>query len=270
VRFAYLDESGISSKERITVVAGVIIEADRQLEDVERYVLKLIDECVPEQYREGFAFHGKDLFHGSGRTPFDRRYFPLEAAHEILKRLLIIPAKFLLPIVYGFHDKNSLAEFNKTHSRFPMRVSAAHHAFAYSFCALAVESYMRDSAEPREVASLVVENNDNACKFIKSTHSLLRGRNLGRGSDAGAFSYFKEIAGDCVPIRKIKGAVHFASKDEELLLQVADVCAFIIRRFLEGKSDEEFVNVLTVNNSTVLHPVDSNGGFKNMSFAQRS
>lgn len=126
--------------ERITVVAGVIIEADSQLEDVERYVLDLIDEYVPEQYREGFAFHGKDLFHGSGRTPFDRRHFPLETAHGILKPLLMIPAKFLLPIVYGFHDKNSLPEFNKTHSRFPMLVSAAHHAFAYSFCALAVES----------------------------------------------------------------------------------------------------------------------------------
>ena len=90
MRFIYLDESGISAKERVAVVAGIIVDADKQLKSVEKHVESIIADYVPEKYQEGFSFHATDLFHGGGRTPFDRRYFPIEWSHHALKKLLTV------------------------------------------------------------------------------------------------------------------------------------------------------------------------------------
>src|SRR6267378_1788655 len=111
VRLIYLDESGISAKETVTVVAGVIINADQQWKAVAQHIRGLIEKYVPEQYQEGFSFHGKDLFHGSGRTPFDRRYYPANQAHSILKQLLHVPGKFRLPVVFGYCTKGHWRSF---------------------------------------------------------------------------------------------------------------------------------------------------------------
>src|SRR5581483_8259284 len=108
VRFIYLDESGISAKERVTVVAAIIVNADKELKAVQEHIDTIISDYVPEKYQEGFSFHAKDLFHGSGRTPFDRRHFPLDWARTALKRLLLVPGTFGLPIIYGFAEKPSV------------------------------------------------------------------------------------------------------------------------------------------------------------------
>jgi hypothetical protein len=62
MRFVYLDESGTSSNEQIAVVAGVIINADLQWKRVEEYIDNLIRLHVPLELRDGFTFHGTDLF----------------------------------------------------------------------------------------------------------------------------------------------------------------------------------------------------------------
>src|SRR6476469_7908741 len=86
-RYVYVDESGISSNDRVTVVAGIIVNADKQLKGIEERIEGIIAQYVPEEYQEWFSFHATDLFHGSGRI-FDRRQYPREVAHEILKKLI--------------------------------------------------------------------------------------------------------------------------------------------------------------------------------------
>ena len=119
-------------------------------------------------------------------------------------------------------------------------------------CAVAAERYMRQSAEPSEVASLVVENNDNSQKAIKAMHMLLRSRNPNEATSV-VVSDLKQMAPGCVPLNKIVHGVYFASKEDSVLLQIADACAFTIRRFLEAKTDiKEFCDVLTGNNPKAL------------------
>jgi Protein of unknown function (DUF3800) len=256
VRFIYLDESGISTKERVTVVAGVIVNADKELSSVEEGVQSIIADCIPEEYQEGFSFHATDLFHGGGRF-FDRRHFPREVSHEILKKLIHVTAEFRLPIVYGYSEKTALYDtFKKAR---PKHAAAIHHAYTYSLCAIAAERYMRDSAEESELATLILENNENAQKVIKLVHSSLQRRKPDEELLAH-LADLEQMAPGCVPITKIKHDPLFMSKENHVL-QIADACAFTIRRFLEDKSDiKEFCDVLTGNNPKILE-VDKSKDF---------
>jgi len=248
-RFVYVDESGISSKERVTVVAAVIVNADKELKAVEERVESIIAKYVSEKYQEGFSFHATDLFHGGGRI-FDRRQYLLETSHEILKKLLRVTGEFRLPIVYGYSEKTSLLELFKKVP--PRHAAAIHHAYTYSMCVVAAERYMREKAQQSELASLVVENNDNSQKAIKMIHALMRSRNLDEASPA-LVSDLKQMAPGCLPITKIVHGVYFASKEDSVVLQIADACAFTIRCFLEEKPGiGEFRDVLTGNNPQAL------------------
>src|SRR5713226_3021381 len=105
VRLVYIDESGLSIHESVLVVAGVIIHPDTQWRRLEAHIAGLIEKYVPPEHRSGFVFHAKDLFHGTGRSAFDRRRYPLEKSREALKELLAIPSKFHLPVPYGYVRK---------------------------------------------------------------------------------------------------------------------------------------------------------------------
>lgn len=86
VRTIYVDESGTDAvKNPTAVVVGIIIDADRQWEKVEAYVKSLIDEYIPEDSRDGFPFHAKDMWHGTGKI-FNRERMPRERAVEALRK----------------------------------------------------------------------------------------------------------------------------------------------------------------------------------------
>ena len=101
MKFIYADESGISANESVLIVAGVVIDADLQWRLVEQRLNGLINEYVPSGTREGFIFHAKDLFHGSGPV-FNRKRCPLDRAHEALGEIIRMPSLLGLPLVYGF------------------------------------------------------------------------------------------------------------------------------------------------------------------------
>jgi hypothetical protein len=172
-----------------------------------------------------------------------------------LRLLLEIPGKFRLPIVYGYFEKQAVAELSKSHPQLPRDKSAKSQAMAFSLCAIGAERYMRESAGSSEVATLVAENNNDTRKTVKVMHSLLRGRSLQLGTIAGAdiFSLLSNFAPHCLPIRRIVDSVYFAEKDDAILLQIADACALIIRYFFENRPDaEEFLNALTADNPKIL------------------
>ena len=82
MRLVYLDESGISDNEPFTVVAGIIINADEQGKSVAEYLNSLLLEYVPVEHHVGFAFHAKDVFHGS--NIFNPKEYPPERRRELL------------------------------------------------------------------------------------------------------------------------------------------------------------------------------------------
>lgn len=256
MRLVYLDESGISVKEPFTVVAGVVIDADKQWKLVAEYLNSLLLKYVPAEHQSGFVFHAKELFHGS--KVFDPERYPPERRREVLRKLVEIPSKFRLPTVYGYSDKIPLQNWHTMYPKQPYKMRAIHHAVTYSFCVIAVEAYMRQHARPEEIATLVAENNDNARSAVKEMHHILRGRNLYELNT----DYLYEIGKRYLPVSKIVDCVHFAAKDEAVLLQLADACAFTYRLYLEKKPNaSDLFCALSRNRPETLEPHKSaNGG----------
>jgi len=67
MRLTYFDDSGLfnSKQEPFIVVAGVLIDADKQMIAVENHLLDLVKKHIPKQDQDGFVFHAMELWSGS-------------------------------------------------------------------------------------------------------------------------------------------------------------------------------------------------------------
>lgn len=255
VKFAYIDESGISINERISTVAGVIIDADAQWRRVEDHLHALVREYVPERHREAFkGFHTADLFHRPPRLVVER-------PHEALKEILKIPAKFGLGVSFGFFRK-PIKKKPENQSQNERRIEAskqAHtsHAVAFGMCFLGVEMFMQHHCPRNEIATLVAENNTETGKTVKRVAS-----ETGKKMDASARQMSLEMSlkiegtGQSfpIPMRRIVHSVFMAEKDEASLLQIADACATVIRYCLEGRTNAtEFIDALSAGRPEYIH-----------------
>lgn len=225
VRFVFLDEGGISKHEPWVVVAGVIVHGDRQVIPLEEYLAELIEWHIPEEHREGFIFHAKDLWSGIGPIFKDREKWPLHKRLNILDDLVRIPRRLQIPIVFYAFEKARIAFEGLEKEPSVHEVSVAMHGMAFTGCTLRTEQQMRE-IWPNEIAQLVAEDNDQARAIIKRSHEIIRNPLWLRQNNFEGF--------DVLPLKRIRGAVQFASKSESGPLQLADTYAFFIRGHLSG------------------------------------
>ena len=219
MKVVYLDETGHDAKQTVAAVAGVLIDPDRQwLALAER--IKLLRLEVPDEYRDGFIFHATDLHYGSKRPNW-----PRDEQRQLLNRLIELPRLLGIPIVLGV--------WRKVHERGPaQQESIVVHALAYGFCLKAADWYMSTLAPPDEVAMVVAEERPEAHKAIRASHALL-------SDEATIRKWLPPFVLRDFPISRIKAPPAFASKDEEILLQMADACAFVFQRFINGGDGHE-------------------------------
>src|SRR4030095_16588956 len=247
VRTIYLDESGTSANNPIALVCGVIIDADRQWLKVETHLNALIAEYEPENGR----FHATELFHGKcGRNRDEKA-----RAHATLIKILSIPSLFGIPLAFGYHKKQPNEEVERARGQF-----AVHHAMAYSLSAIACERYMRELALPEEIATMVAENTNESKKLVKFMHSILRGA----PHTEILFQALPEEYHRLLPLQRIKDTVHFAEKNEAIFLQLADAFGFVMRSFIEGRTNaDEFHKELMSSPEQVapmVHNKELSGG----------
>jgi len=236
VRLVYLDEAGISNpkQEPFLVVAGVTVQADTQFKEIEKYLDELADKHVPNRKKGEFAFHAMELFHGTKN--FDRQIWAFEKRLEILDDLASIPKKFDLPICWGVTDRIQAPEAISVPVE-PQLLEQIVHSHAFFKFVTQIEVVMRASAQS-EVAMLIAEDRPIMRKMLKMSHAMFRGRAPIKFQDV-----MKEIFADeedplsrvynkIFPLDRIVETVHFAEKTESSLLQVADICAFAIKRHI--------------------------------------
>jgi hypothetical protein len=87
------DEAGTAANEAVSVVLALIVNPDRQWFPVVAALATLYQTYVPEQYRTGFAFHGRKLF-GQNKYPgwdYDER-------KALMRCVMTLPSKFNIPI----------------------------------------------------------------------------------------------------------------------------------------------------------------------------
>jgi hypothetical protein len=265
----YVDESGLSANDKILVYAGVVIDPKRQYLVVAEEINKLIAEFVPAESPNNFAFHAKDLFHGTGRTPFDRRTYPPERARQALRALVSIPARFCLPILFGFVNKSVPDPIReKLYARLKPRQQISSDAGnAFALCAVAAESFMKKDAPPDDLATMHAEQNPDTEKIIRIVRKSLGGKtrfNVARLLSDKAKSY--------LPITKIINEISFHYKDDAFLMQIAD--ALMIRYVLEKRRDcddlfEAFFSRKDVAAGIQQGMTDEGAGYSVLNFTER-
>ncbi len=232
VRMAYLDESGVAQDEPFLVVAGTILDADRQWRVVQKYLHELRDEFIPEGRPKGRIFHATDIFHGSKH--FTRSAWSQELRYELLEKLVSIPDKFDLPIVCGVVRKDDLPPFY-VQRKTPAKISESCQAMSFNFCSISVDRWMKLSAEPDEVALIIAEDRPEVRTIMRG---MLR---FAQNPPDFLLQFLHDDERPYLPLTSIVDTVHFAGKMDSSPLQIADACAFAIMRYLRrGKDSERF------------------------------
>jgi hypothetical protein len=238
VRLIYLDESGISNPahEPFLVVAGAMVDADKALGRVERYLSALVATQIPPEMQKDFVFHATELWSGSKRFG-DRDRWSFEKRLAILQRLSEIPQKFDIKISFGFIDRTkpvspdgrSLVDLNLGFTPY-----IEEFCTAFVMCGMFIEGTMRHLAND-EVALLIAEDTDKIKRFVKSSQAMLKSPRY----KMPATNISEEI--NFFPLKHIKDTIHFAAKSESVCLQIADLCAFLIKRRLMRRSQSDYL-----------------------------
>jgi hypothetical protein len=221
-----MDESGTSRQSPFLVVAGVIVHADTQLGPIEDSLRGLIENYVSPQLREGFIFHATDLFRGDNDLPPEIQ--DQAVRHEMLEKLMAIPARHQVQLCYGFIKKEKFRAFNATRAADGQRLRIAMHAAAIALCTVAAEDWLRYRAK-NEVAMLFAENNDEVRVAARKTQILMR--------SSEACQKLNMAAKRLLPLQRIKDGINFVTKEESLALQLADCCAWSVRKYLTNSKD---------------------------------
>jgi hypothetical protein len=230
-RWVYLDEGGTSRHEPVVVVAGVMIDADKQLVRLEDHLQSLVEKHIPLEDWDGFVFHATAIWSGT-RYFEDKEKWPLAKRLPILNDLVAIPRLFEIPITIGFvrrSDFGEIAALNMAKDLgkdelTPDETDIALHAMAFVNASLVVERTMRQLWK-EEVALLIAEDRDRVKAQIKEMQLFLQNPKK---------IILLEKDADCLPLVKIRDTVHFAKKRESKALQIADICAFVLRGHLSG------------------------------------
>ncbi len=220
MRIIYLDEAGIGklADDPCVVVAGIILHGDKQWLPLETYLRAMVEAWVPPADRPGIIFHAKDIFHGT--KAFHRDKWEKETRFAILDELATLPAAFDFPVIWGAIDRTKMAE--KHPKMTPAQCTEHAYLVATSMCLMQAERYMREAGSDGEVAQIVFEDRAGVRQDVKTLHRFLRGHNL--PADLEDQKY--------LPLTRIIDTPNFAAKNESSPLQIADFCAFALKRKL--------------------------------------
>jgi hypothetical protein len=236
MRLIYVDEAGISPKEPIAVVIGIIVHPDTQYMLVRNHIYSMIREMVPAKFLGGFVFHASDIW---GLHKY-RQDWSTESRIALLEAMMGIPQRFGLSIAWSFVRKEQVKGIVKI----VLEPNQQLHLQAFTHCLDAADEHMRMRAWPTELASVVAEDNTEMRRAIRAYTDLIKhepqsGRRVHRNLTDSAGNEVIVEALENLRLTRIIDTTHFVLKHEAPLVQVADACAFGFRRFLLDKKDGE-------------------------------
>lgn len=223
VRLVYFDESGSSNdhiQEPVVTVAAVVVHGDLQTLPIEKDAHQVIETLVPENLKRGFEFHAKELFSGSTRT----KGWPKSGRHAALTAFMGLIAKHNLPVLNVSVHKAGLWKntpnpeaFEPDHKRhYPQQV-------AFSMCAEQVDRWFRAYA-PFERGFCIADET--------SARDALR----------GSFTVYRmgyEALGRTFRTDHLIDMIYFGDSRQSIFLQLADSCAFFIKRMAMNRADAQ-------------------------------
>jgi hypothetical protein len=242
LRYVYVDEAGTSAREPVSVVVGIIIDADRHWQAAHDRVQELIEDFVPAERRKDFIFHAKPIW-GDDKI---RANWPFEDRMQLLHGMMRVPRELDLAFSMGVvrRDPNRFDGFPDKGARLLERVSISQfeHCLAFGLCLQEADRYIRTYAAPRELGTVVAEDVPEIAKFLRLAIPIHRDnpqllsdaqiRPTAAERETGVIDQNREFR-----ITKLVDTVHFVEKKNAPLLQIADAIAFGMRRWLAGQSE---------------------------------
>jgi hypothetical protein len=233
VRIAYLDEGGIGKVEvePFLVVTGVVLNPDVHYRTVVEELDK-IRQRLPSHRRRAI-FHAKDLLHGTGEFP--KEEWPnADDRFDILLSVARVIERLNLPIIFGA-VRRQLSVPGWTGPYDERRDS---HVVGAIRCTMQLEAYMREIGTD-EMAQLVFEQNEYAQRSIQLIHDVLS------LEDLAVREYLDLDAQNVMPYTRIIDTPLFARKSQSAPLQLADICAVAMKRYLQrSKNSDILFNII--------------------------
>jgi hypothetical protein len=96
----------------------------------------------------------------------------------------------------------------------------AMHASAIAAATMASDSWIKENTD--EVAFIIAENNDEVREASRETQVMMK--------RPDAVEIFGTARRNHLPLARIKDGINFTRKEESKALQMADACAWLIRR----------------------------------------
>ncbi|MBV8775427.1 MAG: DUF3800 domain-containing protein [Deltaproteobacteria bacterium] len=228
VRCIYLDDAGFGDEkhEPIAVVAAVLVNADTQWKPIERDIDSIIERFVPEDSREGFEFHAKELFSSSKRT----RSWGQPLRHAVLEEFVKLFDKYKLPILPGAANRSEvrkMAAISVSRGRLKGQnlLDLMSLNFAFLACSSVVNLWLKMFAN-REVGICFADKlNTDRVEWLKANLNFFR-RNSLNGDPESRWD-------------RLVDTVYWAESHESMGLQLADSAAFFYKRHLMEKADSE-------------------------------
>lgn len=211
MRVIYIDEAGSSHNESVFTWAAIIVK-DRQWLKIERLAKDIIVELVPSELRVDFEFHAHEIFNGSEQWFPWRNKSGKELRFEILYRIVRLIQRFHLPIIECSWEKRGTRDVDLIKRR---------QGTAFLVCVDSVERWFVENAK-NDVGMLIADDQSKPADEAIFKQEIRRARTVSRLSRKPA-------------LRHIVDTIHFAGSHESIGLQLADACAFLIKRHRVGK-----------------------------------
>jgi Protein of unknown function (DUF3800) len=249
MRLIYVDEAGTSTREPVTIVVGLVINPDTQWLSTASRVEQVLS-AVPSQFRSNFIFHATEIWNDHKF----REIWSREDRKKILCDMMSIPYHMGIGISYAAVRRKSDGLRADTGVLAGLSKEKFHHTIAFGFCIAMADYFIRESGITNELATVVAEDVPKMRDQLKNFVSLLRTNAITIPEDATPYSEGNPAnlltRERTLRVQRVIDTVHFAAKKEAYLLQLADACAFGLRRFFSDESEgEDFATAIAGGSS---------------------
>lgn len=226
LRYIFFDETGVSDNQPFTLVAGVIVGPDQQLKSVEEQLARLSEQVPRPFWKEHPYIHAHHIIN----SKFMRDEWPVNKRAQLLCDVMRIPRENHLGLAVGARKRSVQSS---PQPGFKMSNVERDHAYAFVSCISQADRMIRTYGYPDEVATAIHENTGSRNYLRTFARGLVRfPMQLPDGSFFVRNTPERPASEAGVrKIAKVRMPIYFAEKQDEPLLQLADVCAFGLKRF---------------------------------------
>jgi hypothetical protein len=227
---SYVDRIESGQQIPVAVVVGIIVHESQLWQATA--ALALLRTKVPAKWRENFTFHATEIWNSQEYRP----EWSMEDRHALLAEALSIPCRLGLSIGFAAVIKSRGSAVENA-PRGLAGMTKQSHIVCFMDCIEAIDGFIPQYAWPGEFMTVVAENVPEMRRYLRFFVEELKtgqvprvGHSIDLRGDEPIISPLSGVS----QITRLVDVIRFAAKHEAPLLQLADVCAFALRRFWAG------------------------------------